>query len=395
MFDFIERCGSWCRVVFVERYRHTKRFFVSLVWGMVFLMIGLVCVDLWKDSGPLPPAEDYLAEFERLREEGNTYEAISLSKAIAAQPDLPNAAMIVERGEELRKSESAWYKRIWRTSWDGFILGKSETTDRLVGATLSDFIFIGDARDITTETVKKIRGDDPDVVLATLATVGVVADVATWIPEPGSSAGGISANLALTILKGLRRAGALSTSFAKQLVMLSRRAVDSRSLDPLMTTLKSITTLRHNAPKGTMTRLTKPVQNVDELNVVSTWTAAAPHETVVLLRKKGRDGVSFLARAGEPSIDKAKAWVRSGGRKVKTPTRFAKYAYRGRIGEWMDVAKRYLRSNGFLRYGILILALLSFAGCIRAGCGVVGGVKGMISPRTRGSAPASGDAGSG
>lgn len=95
----------------------------------------------------------------------------------------------------------------------GFVTGEGEDLAGLAGAAAGDLTVWGDVRDAGREALHWVRGEPVDDVMLGLAGAGIVATGATY----AAFGAPITLRAGLSLLKGARRAGALSTRLAGRL----------------------------------------------------------------------------------------------------------------------------------------------------------------------------------
>jgi hypothetical protein len=94
----------------------------------------------------------------------------------------------------------------------------------MIVTTISDFMFIGDIRDLSKQGYNAVNGEEVDAFVATLATVGLVSSVASWTPTVGPQALAISSKPVLTLLKALKRIGALSHKMTAHILLWHKKS---------------------------------------------------------------------------------------------------------------------------------------------------------------------------
>ncbi|HEY8594840.1 MAG TPA: hypothetical protein VIL84_06325 [Devosiaceae bacterium] len=139
-----------------------------------------------------------------------------------------------------------------------FLTGDSSTTAGMVGATISEFLAIGDARTVLVEGTKAVRGDSYDALGLALSAFGVASTagtVAAVLPTVGASlAVGLPLKSSLSLIKSLRRAGRFSERMSGELTSLAKRTIN-------MTALRDAVSL---AEKRDFRKMADPLKRVFE-----------------------------------------------------------------------------------------------------------------------------------
>ena len=135
-------------------------------------------------------------------------------------PDAPAcSALYSQYLEDIRARKSLCGRAI--AAGKGFLLGDIDGWDSLAGAAVADLFLYGDLRDMARES---FAGDQRDNFVLALASAGAATSALSYIPA--TSAGGIGADISLSLLKSLKKAGALSASMARQVADIAGRAAE-------------------------------------------------------------------------------------------------------------------------------------------------------------------------
>jgi hypothetical protein len=152
----------------------------------------------------------------------------------------PAAIMLYNEIEAKRDSYLFRGKDIISGLWSG----KGACPEALISATVSDFLVIGDVRDLVWGTINKIRGQEADNFTMALAGVGVVLTGATLVATPATAGGaapaGVSAKVTLSLLKLAKRLGKLPKSLQKALVRIFKVSIKTKSIKALKPISRSV-----------------------------------------------------------------------------------------------------------------------------------------------------------
>lgn len=280
------------------------------------------------------PDHDYLPEMQQLAEDGKILEAIHIGNLVIELRDMPNEDQIRLYTQEL-EAEYGKFSRRLKDSVIGFITGKGESTESIVAKTISDFLLIGDIRDLGMESWKEARDDDGDKVIMALSAAGLAASVATFVPEPTTTGAGVAAQPTLTAFKVLRRMGALTAKFGDELVQLMQKVKRTKSFAPAAKAMNSLGTLVKAAPAGSVPDLMRTVESSGDLALVSKKVAENPNTVSLFLRCTGGNGLDLLRVGGKKVDDNVRIMVRKGVRsapKLRPRVRGGKIPIFWRIG---------------------------------------------------------------
>jgi hypothetical protein len=344
---------------------------------LFFGIIALFAFAVWYQSAAptfdAEPLHDYLPQMQELRAHGRYGEAIALGSFVESQPDLPHHTQIVVIKNEI-VAEQASYLGKTKRFVGGFLTGDTSSIEGMIGTTISDFLFIGDIRDLSKQGYNVVTGEEVDAFVTTLAAVGLVSSVASWTPTVGPQALAISSKPVLTLLKALKRIGALSNKMTAHILRLAQEVMHTRKLGAFADILSTFGGLAKRAPVGTLPMLIQHADSLDEAATLGRWVEKFPNETVTLMLLKGREGLTMLSKplSAAVSQDTLVRWLRHGGKmldstKLRTTTRLTKFVLQGRIGDLRDALIQWSMNAPVLRRFFLLLSSLSALLCMSIG----------------------------
>lgn len=124
------------------------RWFYSLLFIAVFAAIGIFALDLWKGSElSLVPDHDYTKEVIDRRDHGKVGEAIAICRYVESQLGMPNRDEILKIKAVMEEEQASWFGKAKRFT-GGFIKGNTASSEGMAGTIISDFLVIGDIRDL-------------------------------------------------------------------------------------------------------------------------------------------------------------------------------------------------------------------------------------------------------
>lgn len=274
------------------------RFVISLVIFLIALPLlfmaaferGLLDEHVHDDDIPVEPfiraelsEKTTSADLSRRIDEAldnDAYDDAAMYAEIAAYMDMPIAPATQVRLE----AENAFARRAARNTGSfvtGFVTGTGDDTPAFMGAVASDLTVIGDIRDIGSEGTKLVRGEEYSTMILGLSVVGLAATTATV----ATGGAGLPARIGVSVLKVARKAGTITTGFARDVTRLLQEAMN---FDKLGDTLRAVDLTDTAATRRaisayadgvSMARITPVLDDVAALE-----RAAGPAESVRLMR---------------------------------------------------------------------------------------------------------------
>lgn len=327
------------------------------------LFIGLTCVligsgGLWYcatgDSRSVVtelPDYDYLNEIRELEKDGRLGEAEQLADWVLDGSVVTNRDEVVARRDAIHEMRTSFQSRAKRIL-SGFIKGEGTSVDELSGALVSDFLLWGDIRDLAKQGWYKIKGKETDPVIVSLAAVGVVTSVVSYVPDPAEG-GEVAADASLSLLKTFKKTGHLSKKFYGVLVDGCRQSVKTKSFTKGMKEIVvGMKNLFDSAGAARAAAIMKHVDDVDSLKAVSKMARHAAEPTAIIVRRHGDEGIKALATLSDRA-DGAEVltWAaRKGPDGLTKVLSYAKYGARGgkafRHGHPQKMCKEIARMIG-------------------------------------------------
>lgn len=265
----------------------------------------------------------------------------------------------------------------WRYQLDklgeGLFKGSSDETIGQVASVTSDFLVIGDLRDLANQGLKLVHGEEVDEVLIALATLGVVASSAQMASTVGTGAtagaaapavaGTTVAKSSLITLKAARRLGKLPHWLKDSVMTAARQARQTRSLGQLRTMLGDINILAKT--RGGLNML-ENTQSATDLRRAARFADTFGSQSATLYRIGGTAAIDISQRAvilGKETILLAATFGKTGLNVLdrvgalkftKFASRSTKMVYKGDL--LALIAKLLLSLPVWLLYGIIFFS---------------------------------------
>jgi hypothetical protein len=234
----------------------------------------------------------------------------------------------------------------------------------MAGDFAANFLIYGNVRDLVKESYHRYEGEPVDSLVVALSTVGLAADVATFFPP--TTEAGAPAETGLSLLKALKRAGAMTAEFAAKLLELAKGVRSAEHMKELATCTVDAVKLWHRLPAGAIRCVMGTVKSTEELAEVTKLADQAPKEVALICKLAEEDGMAELKGAGA-SKEALTSYLKFGRRTVVTvlePTHVA-------IGVMKNL--RAIQLSGFFHNALSDRTRLSIAwfGGILALCSLI------------------------
>lgn len=152
-----------------------------------------------------------------------------------------------------------------KKAFEGLLYGKSDEMTGKAVALATDFLVIGDIRDLSIESVKWYKGESPDKLVAALSTIGLVASAATFM-SAGSTA---PAKGSISFFKISHSMGKLPKWLVKNLIASAKAVKKTKKLDNLTGLFRNTYGIvRHAGLKGGMELISISKKSDDLLDLL-------------------------------------------------------------------------------------------------------------------------------
>jgi hypothetical protein len=310
-----------------------------------------------EEFAALPPA-DYWKEAGVLLEQERFSEALLVVDAgIEALPEHQDSLLVLRKRIELEQGR--WMHRFQQFG-QGALTGTGKSLEALTGAVVADLFVFGDVRDLVVQGGRKLRGEETDEVIVALSAGGILLTV-----SPALDLGG-------ALLKFARRIGAMTETFAQNLMDAFRRAVKNENADEVLAISGDMAALSKQARPAGALAILKNIDHPSELHLAARF-AEKPGGTFALwlggnqsiawlkqgskrgedlllqASRKGRDGLDYLARNSDLLL------------KPHPLLGLVKGLYKGNIPDLLiELMQRYSQiflglAAGWLLYEVLLL----------------------------------------
>jgi len=193
------------------------------------------------------------------------------------------------------KRQSYGYKL--KKVWEGITKGESDELEGQAAAIASDFVVIGDVRDLAKESKNWIEGKDVNKLTVALAAIGTIATGATLLTA-GTSA---SAKPALSFMKIANKAGKMPKWLGKFLIEGAKVTKQTGKIGHLTDLFDNIHDLyKSSGTKATIELLGKS-SDVNSFKKLTKFGSVFGKRTGTLLKIAGDEGINAYHAIGNVS----------------------------------------------------------------------------------------------
>ncbi len=173
---------------------------------------------------------------------------------------------------------------------EGVIEGKSDEDIGKVSAIASDFLVIGDIRDLVIEGKYYMNDKKVDSVVVGLSTLGLVATIST-IYTLGTTS---SAKTSISILKYGKKAGKIPPWLSRVIVKEAKISKETKSLNNVKNILEPIYTLYKKLGLKQTLNLLKETKNLNELKGVVKLSKRFGKNSGELIKVTGSKSIKYI-----------------------------------------------------------------------------------------------------
>jgi hypothetical protein len=347
---------------FKEKMSGIGYIFIRFCLIIFCLYISAYIFDIWRGSPHIDfddiPNHNYLPDIMRLNKEKRIPEALAIYNYIKRNPSMPSHRIIVNVGEEILRENNRLIAKAERFS-SGFLWGEKISEEALIGTIISDFLFVGDIRDLTREGYKALNGEDVDELLVLLSNVSLVNSATLFFPEFTSKVAASCIQTTLSIFKALSKANALSPKLTKTILSLLK----TNNWKQFSKLLRESYELFKAAPPGSIVPLMKYIDSNEDLIVIKKWVEMKPDETIVALAMGNKKALTWMKHKGDPSKSEVRIELIRVLKKgsiifLKQKKRIFKKAYKSTLEKISTNMKVFFSNHQILRYILPFLILI-------------------------------------
>lgn len=196
------------------------------------------------------------------------------------------------------QAEREKYSYRLRKLADGVLTGQSDETEGQIAGIISDFLIIGDVRDLTSESWNWWKNEPVDEVIMALSAIGVVATASTIATAGGSAV----TKPVLSFLKMVRKIGQIPSWLQKMLLASAETAKKTRDLSAIKELFSAIFhSVKASGGLGTV-KLLNAVDDAQDFKRVAPVAAQLGRKTGVFITLVGKDGLAVAAKNPDVAV---------------------------------------------------------------------------------------------
>jgi len=237
------------------------------------------------------------------------------------------------------KRENYSYKA--KKFFEGITEGKSDEDIGKISAIASDFLVIGDVRDLSIEGKHYLNHEKVDKVILALSSLGLLATASTVYTLGATS----SMKSSISILKYGKRVNKLPTWLSDQLIIQAKISNKTKSLDNLKNLLHPVYKLYEKVGLAQTLNLLKSTKNLKELKSLISFASYFGKKSYILLQiTKGRalHYIKLIPKIKNTNILYASTY---GERGLKGLTKMGEKRFIKRVGFGSNLTKTTYKGN--------------------------------------------------
>jgi len=198
----------------------------------------------------------------------------------------PKAKELLKTIEEKRASYT--YKR--DKFFEGVVTGKSDEDIGKASAIASDFLIIGDIRDLSIEGSHYVQDEKVDKVMVALSSLGIIATAST-IYTLGATA---PLKSSLSLLKYGKRINKLPSWLGKELIKQAKISKNTNSINNIKTLMKPINNLYEKIGLANTLNLIKKSKSFTALTNIVQLSTRFGKKTNILIQTTGAKSIKEI-----------------------------------------------------------------------------------------------------
>ncbi len=224
---------------------------------------------------------------------------------------------------------------------EGVVQGKSDEDIGKASAIASDFLFIGDIRDLSIEGSNYYNNRKVDKVVVALSSLGLIATVST-IYSLGAST---PIKTSISVLKYAKRANKLPPWLSKKLITQAKIAKETYSMDKIKSLLTPIHKLYTKVGLTQTLTLLKNTKNLKELKHIMNFSSQFGKKSQLLLQITQNQALKYsklLPNAQTKNILYASTYGKNG---LKGMSKMGEAKFMRKVGFRSNLAKTTYKGN--------------------------------------------------
>ena len=256
----------------------------------------------------------------------------------------PKSKLLLDRIQEKRAS----YRYKTEKFFEGIVKGRSDEDIGRASAIASDFLVIGDVRDLSIQGVNYANGKKVDNLIVALSSLGLLAS-ATTLYSAGATA---PIKTSISVLKYGKKANKIPLWLQEKIIKYAKVAQETKSLNKINTLLQPISKMYRKVGLNQTLNLLKISKNSKELLALANFSSRFGKKTPILLLNTNNRAVHYATSMPQVS---AKNFVHAstyGESGLKGLKKLGEVKFMKRVGFYSNLSKTTYKGNlnSFLNY---------------------------------------------
>lgn len=225
--------------------------------------------------------------------------------------------------------------------FQGILEGKSDENIGRAAAIASDFLVIGDIRDLSMEGAHYVNGEEVDKLLLSLSTLGLLA-TATTVYSLGATA---PLKSSISLLKYAKRANKIPSWLQTRLIKQIEVAKKTKSLKNVEHLLAPLQKLYDKVGLNKALHLLNKSRNLKELNALTKLATRFGKKSQVLLKSTNTSALKYMKEMPNVSTKNFLYASTYGERGLKGIQKLGANKFMKRVGFGSNLAKTTYKGN--------------------------------------------------
>jgi hypothetical protein len=279
---------------------------------------------------PLPKTESLI----KAKKYADAHEYLSYFMGYEYVNQNPKAIALLKEIEQVRASYA--YKK--DKFFEGVTSGQSDEEIGKLSAIISDFLIIGDIRDLSIAGANYANGKEVDKTIVALSSLGLLASAST-LYTLGSTA---PLKSSISVLKFGKRAGKIPPWLNRKIIKHAKVATETKSISKIQKLLDPIYKLYEKVGLNSTLNLIRRTKNIGELKGMVKLSNKFGKKSNILVQTTGVKSLKQLPNAPKESVLYASTY---GSRGIKAMKKMGQSKFMSRIKLTANLTKTGYKGN--------------------------------------------------
>lgn len=282
---------------------------------------------------PIPHTEELVVN----KKYADAYEYLSFFMEEPYVKENPKAQQLLKLIQEKRSSYS--YKA--EKFFEGIVKGGSDEDIGRASAIASDFLVIGDVRDLSIQGVNYANDKKVDNLIVALSSLGLLA-TATTVYTAGATA---PIKTSISVLKYGKRVNKIPHWLQTKIIKYSKLAQETKSLDKIKKLLQPISDMFNKVGLNQTLNLVKVSRNTKELIALAHFSSRFGKKSPILLLNTQNKALKYsviMPKVSNKSFVSASTYGEKG---LKTLKRTGEKSFMKRVQFYANLSKTTYKGN--------------------------------------------------